>query len=104
MTEKELLLRHSALIVKDLFKSLNTVVNKYYKFSDTSYKSEVGTSQYWKSVAGMEQMQLEIEQLLEQLKAMDEITNWNSKLHQDRYKFVEKYSEILTRYEEWEQW
>ncbi|WP_436880684.1 DUF1140 family protein [Staphylococcus haemolyticus] len=100
MTDKDLLLRHSHIIIKELFKSLNNAVKRYNKYSNTSYYAEVGTSRYWSSVAGMEQVQSEIDDLLSQLKIMDILTGWHSKLHQDRYKFVEKYPNILKRYEE----
>lgn len=100
MTERELLIRHSPTIIRGLFKSMNSTIKRFYKFSDTSYKAEVGTSQYWKSVAGMEQTQNEIDELLKQLKAMDNIAGWHSKLHQDRYLFIKKYDDVLKRYEE----
>ncbi|HCT9593475.1 TPA: DUF1140 family protein, partial [Enterococcus faecium] len=29
---------------------------------------------------------------------LDRQTNWSKKLHQDRFKFVEKYREILNEY------
>ncbi|MET1952185.1 DUF1140 family protein, partial [Enterococcus faecium] len=31
---------------------------------------------------------------------LDRQTNWSKKLHQDRFKFVEKYREILDEYME----
>ncbi|UEX89704.1 DUF1140 family protein [Staphylococcus ratti] len=99
MTEKELLLRHSHVVLKEILKELNTAINKFDKFSNTSYDAEVGTSQYWSTVASMEQMQKEIDGLIKKLHALDAITSWSSKLHQDRYKFVNKYKEALKRYE-----
>ncbi|WP_146089585.1 DUF1140 family protein, partial [Enterococcus faecium] len=33
-----------------------------------------------------------------QMRELDRQTNWSKKLHQDRFKFVEKYREILNEY------
>lgn len=49
-------------------------------------------------MAAAEQTQREIKGLIEQLKAMDEYTQWSEKLHQDRYKFVEKYDIVMEKY------
>ncbi|EGQ2743688.1 DUF1140 family protein [Staphylococcus pseudintermedius] len=29
------------------------------------------------------------------MKQLDDVSEWSSKLHQDRYKFVEKYRDVL---------
>ncbi|EMN0581708.1 DUF1140 family protein, partial [Enterococcus faecium] len=34
----------------------------------------------------------------DQMRELDRQTNWSKKLHQDRFKFVEKYKEILEEY------
>ena len=34
----------------------------------------------------------------DQMRELDRQTNWSKKLHQDRFKFVEKYREILNEY------
>lgn len=33
-----------------------------------------------------------------QLRFMDEYTQWSKKLHQDRYRFVEKYDIVMEKY------
>ena len=98
MTPNDLLLRHAHLIVKSLLQQIDRTYKRFLKFSNTSYSSEIGTSQYWKAVAGMEQMQLELDQLFSELASMDEYTRWSEKLHQDRYKFVEKYDIAMEKY------
>lgn len=98
MTPNDLLLRHAHLIVKSLLQQIDRTYKRFLKFSNTSYSSEIGTSQYWKAVAGMEQSQEEMDSYIEQLKFMDEYTQWSDKLHQDRYKFVEKYDIAMEKY------
>lgn len=98
MTPNDILLRHAPTIVKTLLQQIDKTYKRFLKFSNTSYNSEIGTSQYWKAVAGMEQMQLELDQLISELEVMDEYTQWSSKLHQDRYKFVEKYDIAMEKY------
>ena len=34
------------------------------------------------------------------MRELDRQTNWSKKIHQDRFKFVEKYREILDEYME----
>lgn len=79
MTPNDLLLRHAHLIVKSLLQQIDRTYKRFLKFSNTSYSSEIGTSQYWKAVAGMEQMQLELDQLFSELASMDEYTRWSEK-------------------------
>lgn len=99
MTLNDLLIRHAHLIVKSLLQQLDKAYKRFLKFSNTSYNAEIGTSQYWKAIEGMEQTQLELQQLLEELAVMDEYTQWSDKLHQDRYKFVEKYDIAMEKYD-----
>lgn len=98
MTPNDILLKNSDLIVKSLFQRADRTYKQFLKYSNTSYETEVGTSRYWKAVAAAEQTQREIKGLIEQLKAMDEYTQWSEKLHQDRYKFVEKYDIVMEKY------
>ena len=98
MTPNELLLRHAGVIVKSLLQQLDKAYKRFLKFSDTSLAAEVGTSRHWSAVRGMEQSQEEMDTSIEQLLAMDEITQWSRKLHQDRYKFVQKYDIAMEKY------
>ena len=98
MTPSDILLKNSDLIVKSLFQRADRTYKQFLKYSNTSYEAEVGTSRYWKAVSGMEQTQLELDQLISELAAMDEYTRWSEKLHQDRYKFVEKYDIAMEKY------
>ena len=96
MTPNDILLKNSDLIVKSLFQRADRTYKQFLKYSNTSYEAEVGTSRW--TVAGTEQTQREIKGLIEQLKAMDEYTQWSEKLHQDRYKFIEKYDIVMEKY------
>ena len=98
MTPNDILLRHAHLIVKTLLQQLEKAYKRFLKFSNTSLIATMGTSIYWSSVRGMEQSQEEMDSYIEQLKAMDEYTQWSDKLHQDRYKFVEKYDIAMEKY------
>ncbi|MGK8517845.1 DUF1140 family protein [Staphylococcus arlettae] len=98
MTPNDILLRHAHLIVKSLLQQLDKAYKRFLKFSDTSLAAEISTNRHWSSVRGMEQSQEEMDSYIEQLKAMDEYTQWSDKLHQDRYKFVEKYDIAMEKY------
>lgn len=98
MTPNDLLLRHAHLIVKSLLQQLDRAYKRFLKFSDTSLAAEISTSRHWSAVRGMEQSQEEMDSYIEQLKAMDEYTQWSEKLHQDRYKFIEKYDIVMEKY------
>ena len=98
MTPNDLLLRHAHLIVKSLLQRLDKAYKRFLKFSNTSLAAEISTSRHWSAVRGMEQSQEEMDSCIEQLLAMDEITQWSDKLHQDRYKFVQKYDIAMEKY------
>ncbi|MGL9827700.1 DUF1140 family protein [Enterococcus sp. DIV0436a] len=58
----------------------------------------VRTARHWKATANIEFYYKEIQKGFEQMRELDRQTNWSKKLHQDRFKFVEKYREILNEY------
>ncbi|MBA5254931.1 DUF1140 family protein [Enterococcus hirae] len=62
--------------------------------------SGVRTARHWKAAANIEFYYKEIQKSFEQMRELDKQTNWSQKLHQDRFKFVEKYKEILDEYME----
>ncbi len=53
------------------------------------------SSRHWKAAANIEFYYNEIQKGFDQMRELDKQTNWSQKLHQDRFKFVEKYKEIL---------
>ena len=59
----------------------------------------VRSSRHWKA-ANIEFYYNEIQKGFHQMRELDRQTNWSKKLHQDRFKFVEKYREILDEYKE----
>lgn len=62
--------------------------------------SGVRTARHWKAAANIEFYYKEIQKGFDQMRELDEQTNWSDKLHQDRFKFVKKYKEILDEYME----
>lgn len=62
--------------------------------------SGVRTSRHWKAAANIEFYYKEIQKGFKQMRKLDELANWTDKLHQDRFKFVEKYKELLDEYME----
>ena len=63
----------------------------------------VRSSRHWKAAANIEFYYNEIQKGFDQMRELDRQTNWSKKLHQDRFKFVEKYREILNEYFEEDQ-
>lgn len=60
----------------------------------------VRTSRHWKAAANNEFYYKEIQKGFEEMRELDRQTGWSKKLHQDRFKFTEKYKEILDEYME----
>ncbi|UXS20882.1 DUF1140 family protein [Staphylococcus delphini] len=87
--------RYSHVILKEIIKNIKSVHNKRSKALDTSLNAECGTSRYWKALGDVEHYNREIESYKADLKQLDDLSEWSSKLHQDRYKFVEKYRDVL---------
>ncbi|MCE5667555.1 DUF1140 family protein [Staphylococcus pseudintermedius] len=89
--------RYSHVILKEIIKNIKSVHNKRSKALDTSLNAECGTSRYWKALGDVEHYKREIEGYKADLKQLDDVSEWSSKLHQDRYKFVEKYRDVLNK-------
>lgn len=87
--------RYAPVILKEILKNIKSVCNKRSKALDTSLNAECGTSRYWKSLGDVEQYNKEIDDYKVDLKQLDDVTEWSKKLHQDRYKFVDKYRDVL---------
>lgn len=66
--------------------------------------SAVCSQRHWQASATIDLCLKEIERLQLELVEMDELTNWSDNLHQDRYKFVEKYPTVLENYESSYKW
>ncbi|MGN8982532.1 DUF1140 family protein [Enterococcus villorum] len=56
------------------------------------------TMRHWRAAANDEFYYKEIQKGFDQMHELDKQTGWSQKLHQDRFKFVEKYKEILDEY------
>ncbi|EHT3683434.1 DUF1140 family protein [Staphylococcus pseudintermedius] len=87
--------RYSHVILKEILKNIKLIHNKRSKALDTSLNAECGTSRYWKALGDIEHYTREIEGFKADLKQLDDVSEWSGKPHQDRYKFVEKYRDVL---------
>ncbi|MDE9798907.1 DUF1140 family protein [Staphylococcus delphini] len=87
--------RYAHVILKEILKNIKSVNNKRSKALDTSLNAECGTSRYWKALGDVEHYNKQIEEYKADLKQLDDVTEWSKKLHQDRYKFVDKYRDVL---------
>ncbi|WP_353421847.1 DUF1140 family protein [Staphylococcus delphini] len=87
--------RYSHVILKEILKNIKSIHNKRSKALGTSLNAECGTSRYWKAMGDVEHYNKELDDYKADLKQLDDVSEWSSKLHQDRYKFVEKYRDVL---------
>ncbi|MTV23030.1 DUF1140 family protein [Staphylococcus delphini] len=87
--------RYSHVILKEILKNIKSIHNKRSKALGTSLNAECGTSRYWKAMGDVEHYNNEIEAYKIDLKQLNDMTEWSEKLHQDRYKFVDKYRDVL---------
>lgn len=60
--------------------------------------SSVRTQRHWKAAADDEFYYKEIQTGFDRMKELDDLTNWSSNLHQDRFKFLSRYESILKDY------
>lgn len=88
-------------ILRDTLDSINEAIEyKAENLEMAETGSGVRTSRHWKAAANIEFYYKEIQKGFDQMRELDWQTNWSKKLHQDRFKFVEKYREILDEYME----
>ena len=101
MTDFTLL--YSDLILKDLFRKIATRTKAKIKSEETRSENaihSVTTQRHWQAAAKSEMHYKEIVKGYEQMRGLDNQTNWSGKLNQERFKFIEKYPDILKRYED----
>ena len=101
MTDFTLL--YSDLILKDLFRKIATRTKAKIKSEETRSENaihSVTTQRHWQAAAKSELHYKEIVKGYEQMRGLDNQTNWSGKLNQERFKFIEKYPDILKRYED----
>ncbi|WP_353419819.1 DUF1140 family protein [Staphylococcus delphini] len=87
--------RYSHVILKEILKNIKSIHNKRSKALGTSLNAECGTSRYWKAMGDVEHYNKELDDYKTDLKQLDDVNDWSKKLHQDRYKFVDKYRDVL---------
>lgn len=95
-------LMYSGLILKDIVKEISKHEKAKVKAekvrSDNAIHS-VTTQRHWQAAAKSEHLYKEIVKGYTQMKELDDLTNWSGKLIQERFKFLEKYPEIMDRYD-----
>ncbi|MGB3161568.1 MAG: DUF1140 family protein [Carnobacterium sp.] len=101
MTDFTLL--YSGLILKDIVKDINK--HEKAKVKSEQVRSEnamhsVTTQRHWQAAAKSEHLYKEIVKGYMRMKDLDQLTNWSSKLNQERFNFVSKYPEVMKRYKE----
>ena len=101
MTDFTLL--YSDLILKDLFRKISTRTKAKIKSEKTRSENaihSVSTQRHWQAAAKSELHYKVIDLAYNRMKDLDELTNWSGKLNQNRFKFIDKYPDIMKRYED----
>jgi hypothetical protein len=93
---EELVRRYAANMVKTIMSKIESNEKKRDKATQTKLDAAltgngVRTMRHWKATSSIEVYYEENERLFEELIHINELTNFTTNLHQDRYKFVEKY-------------
>lgn len=96
----QLIQKHSAMLIKKTLSSIQVLNVKIEKATNRKVElglsaSGVRSSAHWKSVASFQQCYAERERLYEELKELNKLTNFMTNLHQDRYKFISKYQNVI---------
>ena len=95
-----LIQKHSAMLIKKTLSSIQVLNGKIERATNRKVElglsaSGVRSSAHWKSVASFQQCYEERERLYGELRELNDLTNFLSNLHQDRYKFIDKYQNII---------
>ncbi|CRH23016.1 conserved hypothetical protein [Carnobacterium maltaromaticum] len=96
---------YAPLIVKDIFKEIRSYNKQLERARKTELDNKsdarsVRSQRHWKASATVDLCLREIDSLYERLAVLDSRASWSHDLHQDRYKFTEKYPEIMGKYKE----
>ncbi len=102
---KDIILNHQTVILKEIFKELEKLIKQKEKVDDTALTSaenskSINTQRHWQAVAIGDNKVKEINELLEELKELDSLTNWNNRYiyNQEKLKFINKYPKALKAY------
>ena len=98
---EDLVRRYATVIVKKIMSQIESNEKKREKATQTKMDAAltgngVRSMRHWKATASIETYYEENERLFGELVHINAITNFTTNLHQDRYKFVEKYPFALT--------
>lgn len=97
---------YAPLIVKDIFKEIRSYSKQLERARKTELDNKsdarsVRSQRHWKASATVDLCLREIDSLYERLAVLNYQVNWSDDFHQDRYKFTEKYPEIMSKCMEW---
>lgn len=99
LSSDQLVKAYIHLIVKELFKKAKTYKVQIRKYADKQLEKEAGTSLFWKSSAAADMCRVHFEDTLSNLNELNKEYLFIEKIGiDDRYKFMERYEEILDDY------
>lgn len=92
-----------ALIAKEIFKEINSYEKQYSRALKTEIENKanansVRSQRHWKASATVDLCIKQLDQLYGRLVELDRQANWSSYLHQERFKFIEKYPKVIKKY------
>lgn len=95
--------KFAPLIAKEIIKEINSTAMQLIKYRNKEMENKkdynsVRSQRHWKAVAAVELSLARIKELYHQLVDLDNQTGWSDDLHQDRYKFKNKYPSVINEY------
>lgn len=103
-TLETILKKNAPLMIKNICSEIRKTNKKIEdgtkkKMQLASTASGVRSSAHWKLVASHDVYIAELEKLYSELRVIHELTRFTELTHQDRYKFLDKYTDILEKVE-----
>ena len=102
---KEIVINHQIAILKDIFKDCERYIKQKESADISAMKSAensnaIKTQRHWQAVSNGDIKIKEIDRLLEELYAIDLISNWYNRLSYNQHKlnFINKYPKTLEAY------
>ena len=104
MININLLAKYSDSIIKEIMSEVMRAQRKLDKARNREIELHLQSNEhkdnYWKTQRTIEVQFAYIDKLYEELKVLDSETQWESKLHQERFGFIQqKYAGILEEYQ-----
>lgn len=92
--------KYAPLIAKEIFKEIALCEKRLIKYRQKELENKmeyhsVRSQRHWKAAAAVDFSIDRINKLYLQLIDLDNQTGWSNNLNQDRFKFVEKYPDVI---------